>query len=155
MGMLGAYEEDLHTTVAEMVYGESIRLPGEFLVDHNKLELKPVDYITELRRRFSYIRPATRTRHGKQSTNVFKDLNSVSHVFLRKDMFKKSHESPYEGPYQVVQLKKKQLVICICGKNVTVSIDRVKPAYILNKEQPNLLCKQPTDVPSGVIQTRY
>ncbi|XP_011638092.1 uncharacterized protein LOC105427839 [Pogonomyrmex barbatus] len=33
LGIRATFREDLHTTIAEMIYGESLRLPGQFLTE--------------------------------------------------------------------------------------------------------------------------
>lgn len=49
MGLRAAWREDLKTTCAELVYGETIRLPGEFLApNHYNTELTS-DFIKDLR----------------------------------------------------------------------------------------------------------
>lgn len=40
-------------------------------------------------------------------------------------------QPPYNGPYPVISRTDKVFVVRINGKNVTVSIDRLKPAYII------------------------
>ncbi|KAJ3666573.1 hypothetical protein Zmor_002010 [Zophobas morio] len=45
-------------------------------------------------------------------------------------------QQPYDGPYRVVRRSAKTFVVNIKGRDVTVSIDRLKPAYILNDDTP-------------------
>ena len=52
-------------------------------------------------------------------------------MFIRKDRIKKQLESPYDDPFQVVDKKEKYFIIKIKDKDVTMSIDRLKPAYFL------------------------
>jgi hypothetical protein len=42
-------------------------------------------------------------------------------------------EPPYNGPYQVLSRREKTLQLLVREKPVTVSADRVKPAYVLNE----------------------
>lgn len=55
-------------------------------------------------------------------------------MFVRRGMTSKSLEPPYSGPFPVTKKLNKTLVVNIPGKNVTVSIDRLKPAYIIPEE---------------------
>ncbi|CAK9799173.1 hypothetical protein ANTPLA_LOCUS1917 [Anthophora plagiata] len=55
---------------------------------------------------------------------------------------KKEFEPAYEGPYAVVRRGDKTFVIIIKDKEVTVSIDRLKPAYILAENKPNSTIQQ-------------
>jgi hypothetical protein len=61
------------------------------------------------------------------------DLN-CTHVFLRQDSIRRAFEHSYSGPYQVLSRKHKTLKILVRGKPITVSADKVKPAYIFNKD---------------------
>ncbi|GFR10931.1 retrovirus-related Pol polyprotein from transposon 412 [Trichonephila clavata] len=74
--------------------------------------------------------PPTTRHHGQQTIFVSKDLATCNHVFLRTDSLRKGLQPPYEGPYKVVDLTEKVFRILRHGKEVSVSIDRLKPAYI-------------------------
>jgi hypothetical protein len=63
------------------------------------------------------------------------NLEKGTHVFLHQDTTRRDLElpAPYSGPYQVLSRKNKTLQLLICGRPVTVSAERVKPTYILNR----------------------
>jgi len=42
-------------------------------------------------------------------------------------------QPPYDGLFAVVNRNDKNLIIHVHGKNITISIDRVKPAYLLSE----------------------
>jgi hypothetical protein len=60
------------------------------------------------------------------------DLEKCIHVFLRQDRMCGALEPPYSGPYQVLSWRDKTKQLLVCGRPITVSADRVKPAYICN-----------------------
>ena len=64
------------------------------------------------------------------------DLNKVSHVFLRIDAQRPPLTPPYIGPFQVQQRREKVYKIIIRDRPEWVSIDRLKPAYMLPDAQP-------------------
>ena len=74
LGIRAAWREDLGATAADLLYGESIRLPGEFLASRALPEGDAAEYVKELRQHFRRLRPTNGTRHGKRQTFVFKDL---------------------------------------------------------------------------------
>ncbi|GFU69858.1 uncharacterized protein TNCV_112771 [Trichonephila clavipes] len=74
--------------------------------------------------------PPTTRRHGQHTILVSKDLAVCNHVYLRTDSLRKGLRPPYEGPYKVVDRIEKVFRILRHGKEVTVGIDRLKPAYI-------------------------
>jgi cleavage and polyadenylation specificity factor subunit 1 len=118
-------------SVTELMYGEPLRIPGELLTP----TAEPVDsahLITELRQQMARFRPVPAARHASPSTFVHSDLERCTHVFLHQDTTRQALEPPYSGPYQVLSRREKILQLLVRGRPVTVSTDRVKPAYILN-----------------------
>ncbi|KOX67288.1 hypothetical protein WN51_00012, partial [Melipona quadrifasciata] len=67
-------------------------------------------------------------------------------VFLRHGTVRGSLQPPYDGPFRVIERGDKTFVIDIYGKNSRVSIDRLKPAFILTDDK-NLLQKGPPNEP--------
>lgn len=138
LGMRSALKEDLQTSSAELVYGEPLCLPGEFIVappatDHVE---DSTCLATQLRKYMAQLRPIPTSRHGQRSTFMFKELSSCSHVFLRDDSVRTSLKPPYTGPFKVVSRGDKTITITIGARNVNVSLDRVKPAYCMDDEPP-------------------
>lgn len=129
IGIRGAWNEDLNTTVAEIVFDEPIRLPGQFLTPTSENDDSTV-FIARLRRHMSKINPTQSTRHSSRKTFVFKGLASCSHVFVRTDGSKRALQQPYEGPYPVINRHNEFYTVSIRGRRITVSIDRFKLAYI-------------------------
>ncbi|KAK3924263.1 Centrosomal protein of 290 kDa [Frankliniella fusca] len=64
------------------------------------------------------------------------DLTKCTHVLLRVDKVRRSLEAPYTGPHRVTRWDEsgKTVVLDLKGEPVTVSIDRVKPAYLLAED---------------------
>ncbi|XP_046382288.1 protein NYNRIN-like [Ischnura elegans] len=87
LGLRSAWKEDLQTTSAELVYGEPLRLPGDF---HSPTESHTIDdqtnYVVQLRQHMQSLRPQPASRHGARSTFVFKSLFSSPFVFVRCDL---------------------------------------------------------------------
>ncbi|XP_033225806.1 protein NYNRIN-like [Belonocnema kinseyi] len=140
LGIRSAWREDLKSTSAELVYGESIRLPGEFLTSRSE-EVNTKDtseIVNAMRRRFQSLRPVGGTRHSQKKIFVFKDLSTSEQVFVRHDQPKGSLQMPYDGPYLVNNRSEKFFNVNIKGKDTNVSIDRLKPAYIISEDESQL-----------------
>ncbi|XP_026327858.1 uncharacterized protein LOC113236087, partial [Hyposmocoma kahamanoa] len=132
LGMRTAFKEDVNASPAELVFGETLRLPGEFIVAPPKL-ISPAetsDLITQLRRAMVSIRPVPASHQDRPSSFVFKDLATATYVFLRDDTSRRSLQPPYSGPHRVLDRRDKTISLDVGGRTVTVSIDRVKPAHI-------------------------
>jgi len=129
MGIRASWKEDLNATSAELVFGESIRLPGQFLHEQSDKEEKTDDIIGRLRRTIKQFRPTIK-RHGEKPTFVFKDMETTSKVFIRHGPSTGTLHQPYDGPYEVLNRGPKTYKIKVNGKTTNISIDRLKPAFI-------------------------
>ncbi|GBP39367.1 Transposon Tf2-6 polyprotein [Eumeta japonica] len=101
LGIRSALKEDLQTTSAELLYGEPLRLPGEFLDE--KVDFDYTVDLTEFMSRLHSIvrnlRPSPASRHSsKRATFIFKDLATCSHVFLRDCTVGGSLKAAYTDP---------------------------------------------------------
>lgn len=132
LGFRATWKEDLQATVSEMLYGTTIRLPGEFLYP-SKDSADPATYVGRLRDAMQRLSPRVTQHHGRHPIFVSKDLASCGHVFLRTDTIKKGLQPPYEGPFEVVDRSEKVFKILRNGKEVSINVDRLKPAYILKE----------------------
>jgi len=75
---------DLGSSPAEMVYGTTLRLPGEFF--HSvQPEPRTPDLIRALKESMLMIHPTPGTDHSKRAIFVPEQLSTATHVFLRID----------------------------------------------------------------------
>lgn len=135
LGLRAATRNDTGISAAQLTYGSTIRLPGDFfnntpMMSHNNMDYNFVD---RLQRTISEYKTTESTPHNTKPF-VHSDLQTCNSVFLRVDVGRKSLQAPYEGPYPVLQRDEKVFRIQLPGREVNVSIDRLKPAYTLNEE---------------------
>ena len=135
LGFRVTVKEDIGATPAEMVYGTTLRIPGEFFAEH-KSSVTENEFVTDFRRIMADIRPAQTSDHGKTSTFVQPELKKCTHVFLRRDAVRPSLQPPYDGPFAVIKRKSdKVYTIRVRGKDVNATVDRLKAALVLADEQ--------------------
>ncbi|XP_013138171.1 PREDICTED: uncharacterized protein LOC106103061 [Papilio polytes] len=119
LGMRTALKENLGVSTADLVYGEPLRLPGEFIApSSNPYTLytpSVTDFASELRRHMLNINPVPATHHSERRPFVFKDLDKATHVFLRDDTVRASLKPPYTGPHPVVSNDRKNITITKAG----------------------------------------
>ena len=115
---------------AEKVYGENLTVPADFFRRSPELPL------ADLRDTVARFIPCQQTYTTSRTTYVPPDLKSSSHVFVRIDAAKSPLTPPYTGPYKVLQRREKSFQLQIRNSTDWVSIDRLKPAYLLDSEQP-------------------
>ena len=60
----------------------------------------------------------------------YKELDTCSHVFLRRIAIAPPLTTPYVGPYTVVARSGRVFKVLFKGKVETVTADRVKPEHI-------------------------
>ena len=135
LGIRAAWKDDIKATPAEMIYGEPIRLPGEFLADSRASTDDCEAFVSRLRQHFRGLRPSPASRHGNKKTFVFRDLATASHAFVRHGGVKSSLQPAYDGPYEIVQRHSKHFNLRVKNRVVPVSLDRLKPAYLLRDDE--------------------
>ncbi|KAL0810827.1 hypothetical protein ABMA28_010137 [Loxostege sticticalis] len=132
LGVRTAFKEDLQSSSAELVYGESLRLPGEFFEPSTPVTTDTSEFIARIRNFAEKLRPVPTSRHGDQKVFVYKELATSDHIFLREDASRGSLTPAYSGPHKVLARGDKVFKIILNGKEATVSINRIKPAFILS-----------------------
>ena len=157
LGIRTAIKEDMSTTTAEMVYGTTLRLPGEFVTPTPTSSLADSsDFVQQLKTRMQTIRPPL-PRPTQRTSQLNKALSTATHVFIRHDAVRKPLQPPYNGPYPVLKRTDKFFIVDIHGRKDTVSIDRLKPAHLdtINDPPPTSQPEpEPPSVPHPVTRTR-
>ncbi|XP_037944315.1 uncharacterized protein LOC119677120 [Teleopsis dalmanni] len=95
-----------------------------------KQKSSETDFVSALRRALAKVKSVESTRHCHPSVYVPRDVINCKHVFLRVDRARAPLEQPYEGPFEVLSRNEKTSVIVCRGREVTVSNDRLKAAYL-------------------------
>uniref|UniRef100_A0ABD2WCY8 Uncharacterized protein n=2 Tax=Trichogramma kaykai TaxID=54128 RepID=A0ABD2WCY8_9HYME len=134
LGLRTRVRSDINSSPAEIVFGSTLRLPGEFFSNHD--QEPDLHYFTsEFRSFMKAVRPVPVDPHDKSKPFVHKSLEFCSHVFVRANPIKKALDPPYLGPYQVhLRPSKYFYIIKITNKKgleelKTVSTSRLKPAF--------------------------
>ena len=134
LGLRSATSDD-GTSPALMVYGTTLRLPGQFLQE----TVGPEDattFVGRLHRAMNQLRPVPVALHGSRTTFVHKDLTTCENVFVRRDAVRRPLQPPYDGPYPVLERHDKYFKLRVKDHEVVVSIDRLKPAFLATSTDP-------------------
>lgn len=99
-GLRASYKEDIKTSAVEMVYGTTLKLPGEYFAAEDPIDC-PQIFVEELRERMRQIRPTPTAHHARHKVFIHKELEDCTHVFIRVERPRRSLEAPYEGPFEV------------------------------------------------------
>ena len=90
---------------AQLVYGTTLRIPGEFLHTSPTVTSAPV-YVQELQLLMQALQPPSVDHHLSTASStgyVPSALQQASHVFVRHDAVRKPLQPPYDGPYAVLE----------------------------------------------------
>ena len=69
---------------------------------------------------------------------MFRDLGTSPYVFVCHDAIGGPLQTSYDGPCQVIQRGEKTFTIRMKDKSVKVSVDRLKPAFIVSEDVEQL-----------------
>ena len=131
LGVRSAVKERLGRSAAEMIYGTTLRLTGEFTQQYTvEANTDLENYSDKLRVAMSRLRLCP--PRDTQQTNIFqyKEIETCTHVFLRRIAIAPPLTAPYDGPYKVVARSGRVMKILMKSRVETVSLDRVKPAHL-------------------------
>ena len=131
LGIRSSWRVDPDCSPAELVYGTTLRIPGEFLQPCDTSTTTPdITFLRNLQQTMHSIQPPAPKFHGNQTSYVPSTLATAKYVYERKDSHKHPLQRPYDGPFRVVTKSDKYFTLEIKGRPETVSIDRLKTAYV-------------------------
>ena len=128
LGVRSTVKERLGRSAAKMIYGTTLRLPGEFTKQYANTDLE--NYSDKLRMAMSRLRLCPPRDTQQHNIFQFKEIATCTHVFLRRIAIAPPLTAPYDGPYKVVARSGRVMKILVKGKVETVSLYRVKPAHL-------------------------
>ena len=144
LGIRTALKEDLHCTTAELVYGTTLRLPGEFFSNSPNITSEPASYVAQLKGSMQQLQASPVREQSPRKVYIHKDLPTSTHVFVRHDAVRKPLQPPYDGPYRVLKRADKHYTLEIGNRQEVVSLDRLKPAYMECDHAPDIGIDAPT-----------
>lgn len=154
LGLRSTFKPDINATTAEMIYGTTLRLPGEFFNTTNASTNRiQSDFASTLSQRMNLIRPTPAAHHTNDRCFVQKELKAATHAFVRNDKVKPPFQPPYDGPYKILNRQEKWMEIEIKNKPIKISIDRLKAAFIANDDTTttNFLSLNPAVIPNAPL----
>ena len=108
LGIRTTLQDNVLCMIAELVYGTTLRLPGEFFNTSyaNSAVPDPVCYVIKLKTAMQQLKAVPPRQHSNKEF-VSKDLMTCTHVFVRRDAVRKSLQRPYDGLYKVLKTAEK------------------------------------------------
>ena len=88
LGIRTTLKQDCHCTSAELVYGTTLRVPGEFFTPNVDTVCDPYTYVAKLRESMKHLR-VNSPRQQQRTSYVSDSLHTCTHAFVRHDAIKK------------------------------------------------------------------
>lgn len=133
LGLRSAIKEQFNISPAEMLYGQGIRLPGEFF-EESSVNIDPASFVQKLKQNIALLKPVHSENRSTKKVFVSPAFGDCTHVFVRRDAVKKPLQPAYDGPYHVIDKQGKYFTIDYNGNTKNISIDRLKPAFSINDD---------------------
>lgn len=134
LGLRSTFKPDIGATPAELLYGTTLRLPGDVIATDSTSPAPAEEFAKRLSWAMQQLKPTTVVNHTTPVTYVPPSLAQTTHVFIRDDSVKPSMKQPYDGPFLVIDRRDKFFIVRRRGKDDKVAIDRLKPAFISDQE---------------------
>src|SRR5215469_686949 len=151
LGIRSSVKEDLKCSSAELVYGSTLRLPGEFFIPPPESSVTDTSsYLSRLHACASTWKP-TSPRPAQFHSYIPKDLSLCSHVFIRHDSYRTPLQAKYDGPFLVLKKKEKYFSVRIRNQTENISVDRLKPAFFETTFSTSLLSPITTNSPTLTV----
>jgi hypothetical protein len=126
-----AVKEDAQYSAAEMLYGQALRLPGQFFDTKIQINTEPLNsYTKELIIAMGDVAAVATRAVTKNKGYIDQALAEATHVFVRDDAIKQPLSPAYKGPFKVIKRASSYYTLDLGNKIDTVSIARLKPAYL-------------------------
>lgn len=138
LGLRSAVKEDLQCSSAELVYKQTLRVPGELFTSSDENIDKHLILIN-LRKNFNKLRP--NPVHSSKKTLVFLEMENTEYGFHKLQGIKAALKPYYEGHIKVISKSDKLLIIFSDDKKLVVNINHLKTAFLFYQIIMNLLKK--------------
>ena len=131
---------DLGASSAEMLFGEPLSIPGTLLSnspsDDQQLHQQQQRTLANLRLEVARLQPVPTSAHRRQNVRLPEDLQTCTHVFIRKGGVQPCFSTPYSGPYRVSSRHENHFRVSIPGRGTeSVALARLKPAVVASDEE--------------------
>ena len=131
LGIRTSWRVEPDCSPAELVYGSTLRLPGEMIQTSDPRATQPTTvFARSLQGAMQRATPTVPQYHGNHPNQVPTDLAKTGFVYLRHGGTRHPLQRPYDGPFKIIKCQDKYFVIDKNGRTEKVSIDRLKSAHV-------------------------
>ena len=128
LGIRSAWKEGPGNTPAEMIFGTSLRLLGQYVPGVEMAQDSQVEFVRELFHRMQHLRPTPSRHHSSPASYVPRNLRTARSVYVWHDAVRWLLQRPYDGPFTVLEAGDKTFLVEKNGQPYRVSVDQTKAA---------------------------
>ena len=144
---------DVGATPPDLVFGEGVAVPGCLLSStpssEEELQQQSRQTLANLRMEVERLQPTQTSAHRIQRVQLPTDLQTASHVFIKRGGVTGTLSTPYTGPYRVVERQPTFFKVSIPGRGVeSVALARIKPACVAPLDEDDPEPPEPVTPPS-------
>ncbi|KAJ8386197.1 hypothetical protein AAFF_G00176210 [Aldrovandia affinis] len=128
LGLRTAPKEDLQSSSAELVFGQALRVPGDFIPE----PMTPWVVSSQrpaLLNKGNAFKLVPTSQHGLPQAWIPSDLSTAQYVFIRHNAHRSPLKPPYNGPFRVMETGDKTFIVDVGGKPERIRVDRLKPTH--------------------------
>ena len=129
LGIRSAVKTDLDCSPAELVYGSTLRLPGQLVVKDPVTLPDTNDFVDRLRLKMSDL-AHTQPRMPNTQSYIPNQLHSCTHVLILDNAKTHPLQPAYRGPFKVLHRHENYYTVLINSQPQNIAIDRIKPANV-------------------------
>ena len=130
LGLRVAWRENPNCSPAELVYGSSLRIPGEFIDTQNNRQCEPTSqFLRDLQHAMHSAIPPPTMYHTTPQQHLPPNLAQSGYVYVRVDSHRSPLQRPYEGPFRIIATLDKYFTLDINGRSDKVSVDNVSSQH--------------------------
>ena len=132
---------DLNASPADLVYGDGLTVPGQLLpstpTDDDELIQHQRRALGNLRMEVERLQPTPGSTHRSPAIHVPDELQTCTHVFVRRGGVQAGMAFPFDGPYRVISKHDNGFRLQFPGRpSDIIALSRLKPAFMAT-EQPD------------------
>ncbi|KAJ8416451.1 hypothetical protein AAFF_G00357390 [Aldrovandia affinis] len=128
LGLHTAPKEDLQSSSAELVFGQALRVPGDFIPEPTTPWVVSSQRPALLNKANAF-KPVPTSQHGLPRAWIPTDLSTAQYVFIHHNAHRSPLKPPYDGPFRVMETGDKTFIVDVGGKPERITVDRLKPAH--------------------------
>ncbi|GBM39814.1 hypothetical protein AVEN_45778-1 [Araneus ventricosus] len=127
----GIFKRSVSRLCVLPIESTNLKVPGQFFVNSN-IGIPLPDYLSRLQELMRALKPSGPVHHGLKAVYMPKDLQTCSHVFVKRRPIDRALTSPFESPFPVKKRRDKNFVVLENGQEKVISVDGLKPVVILS-----------------------